>query len=105
MGGGRGLGGSGAADCLRACPVGVLLASAGSAWWEATTGGPGEGMNSTLYKFQGVLLLFLTFGGQFCGVVVLWSECGVSYRLRSPQVSCRGNYGSLSPRLRIVGDD
>ena len=29
--------------------------------------------------------------------MVLWGECGVSYRLPSPHVSCRGNYASFYP--------
>ena len=97
-------GDSGAADCLRACPVGVLLASAGSAWWEATTGGPGKERTAHFTNFK-AFIITLTFGGQFCGVVVLWSVCGVSYRLPSPHVSCRGNYASFSSWLRMVGDD
>ena len=40
--GGRGLTGLWGCGLFEGCPVGVLLASAGSAWWEATTGGRKE---------------------------------------------------------------
>ena len=89
MSGGGGLGGSGAADCLEMYPMGVMLASAGSTCWEATTRGPGEGMRSTLYKFQDVYYYFKLSVVNSAG---LWS-CGVSvvlatdYRLRTSAVA------------------
>ena len=51
-------GDSGAADCLRACPVGVLLASAGSAWWEATRGGRGRNEQHTLQISRRFIIIF-----------------------------------------------
>ena len=78
------MGGSGAADCLGTYPVGVMLASAGSACWEATTRGPGEGMRSTLYYYYFIFSVVNSAGLWSCGVSVVLAT---DYRHRTSAVA------------------